>query len=67
MLDMLNTELIFDPFYVLNTMKTISIHENTHEQLLKIGGELQRKTGKKVELNDTIQALIQNWNKSPKP
>ena len=53
---------IFAALSTVDTMNaTISVKPNTHEQLLKIAGELQGKTGKKVQLDDVIQQLIKEY------
>ena len=42
-------------------MTTITIDDETKEELLKIGARLQKK--KKIDYNTTIKYLIMNFNK----
>jgi len=42
---------------------TISLHNYTKKQLLKIGGEYAVEEGKTYSYNDTIKRLIEEHNK----
>jgi len=39
--------------------KTIRVNDDTHEELLRIAGELQASSGHAKTLDDAIKALIQ--------
>ena len=42
-------------------MKTLNVSEQNHAQLLKIQGELQQKTGKRIELDQVVTKLLEKW------
>jgi len=42
-------------------MKTVNVSDPNHQQLLKIQGELQQKTGKRVELDQVISKLLEKY------
>jgi predicted CopG family antitoxin len=44
--------------------KTVKISDKTHEELVKIAGELQAANGKGKTLDDAINALIQRWRRA---
>ncbi|MFP3165518.1 MAG: hypothetical protein RXQ76_06715, partial [Acidianus sp.] len=43
---------------VLNMAVVIKVSEDVRERLVKLAGELQAKTGKRVTLNDVIKYLL---------
>jgi hypothetical protein len=62
-----NTISIFIMLSTINTMKkmtTISIKEDTRKELLRIAGEIQKRTHERVDFDSVIQYLIDLYDKS---
>jgi hypothetical protein len=46
---------------------TVSITEEVREKLVKIAADLQKKKGKRVDLNEAIEYLVSNSKQAKRP